>query len=110
MVQNMIRNDPRLRDNPMVDQLMNNPAMLQQVSQAMQNPAMAQRMQQVAADVARGGFQGGFGSAPSASNSSVPSNGGSGGTGNQQRGESDEQTIEEEMIAEAIRRSLQDGS
>ncbi|GAX09755.1 hypothetical protein FisN_11Lh277 [Fistulifera solaris] len=107
MVQNMIRNDPRFRNNPYMEQMLNNPALLQQVSQAMQDPAMRQQMQQRAADFAGGGL---FGDMPPSFNNFIANNARNRTAANQEEGASDEQMTEEEMIAEAIRRSLQDGS
>ena len=53
MVQNMMRNDPRFANNPMlqqqVQQLANNPAAMQQVSQMVQNPQMMQQTQSMMA-------------------------------------------------------------
>jgi len=115
MVQNMMRNDPRFANNPMAQQMIqslaSNPEMLQQASQMMsdpnfqqhmqqlqqlqQNPAlMAQQMQQMQNMV---GSMPGGGAGTQSSSSSQPQN-----------GQADEDLTEEEMIAEAIRRSLQD--
>lgn len=133
MVQNMMRNDPRFANNPMVQQaldaLQSNPGMVQQVSQMMNDPAMRanmSRMMQQQSDVggapfggngsgdlrrqmeefqrmsqqfagASGSFNSNRGGAPPASSQS-----GNDGANSQ----NDDEMTEEEMIAEAIRRSL----
>ena len=83
MVQNMLRNDPRLANNPMMqqslEQIANNPQMLAQVSQMMQNPGMM-------------------------NGAGVPQQD---GTSNND-GRTDQEMTEEEMLEEAIRRSLND--
>jgi len=91
MVQNMMRTDPRLANNPMMQQQMqqlaSNPQALQQITQMMQNPQMAQAMMNM-----------------------VP--GGSAGLQQQQQqqqpGQSDQDMTEDEMLQEAIRRSMQE--
>ena len=101
MVQQMLQNDPRFRNNPMlqqgVSQLAQNPQMLQQLGQFMNS--------------------GGMGAMPPASNN----NNNTATTSTQQQtnqqqqqqqssssGANDEGATEEEMLQEAIRRSLQD--
>jgi hypothetical protein len=115
MVQNMLRTHPQFANNPMTEQMLqemtNNPAMLAQLSQMMQDPAMRSRMQSMTQN--GGGFGGsGFGNTGAPSQLPQPPIGNtSSNTQGQQSapGASDEQTTEEEMIAEAIRRSLQEG-
>ncbi|CAB9509656.1 PUB domain [Seminavis robusta] len=114
MVQNAIRNDPRFAGDPMMRQSMetlaNNPAMVQQIATMMRDPQMQQRMQQMAA----AGGMGGFGGAGMPPFGAVPNNNASPGTNNNQQqqnapGANDQDQTEEEMIAEAIRRSLEEG-
>lgn len=111
-VQNMMQNDPRLNNPQMrqaMDSLASNPEMLNQVSSMMRDPAMQAQMQQM---MQQGGMPGmnmpaGMGGPPTpqvpnntnASGASQPNN-------NNNSGENDEEMTEEEMIAEAIRRSL----
>ena len=155
MVQNMMRNDSRLANNPMLQQslsaLQNNPEMMTQFSQMMSDPTVRDRMANLmqqqqqpggagsAADPfgagpeamrrqmeqfqrmsqqfggtsggfnAGGGGAGGSGTVPApapgsgaASNGNNASGGGGGGGGN------DNEMTEEDMIAEAIRRSMQE--
>jgi hypothetical protein len=87
----MIRNDPRLANNPMmqqgIDQMINNPQMMNQIAQMMQNPNLMNS------------FMGGTG----ASGGSVPSPSPSSHVGTTR---TDEEMTEEEMLEEAIRRSL----
>lgn len=135
MVQNMMRNDPRFANNPMAQRALNelqrNPEMISQVSQMMSDPTMRanmsrmmeQQQQQSGAgganpfgsggtdDMRRqmeqfqrmsqqlgGGGGGSFTGAPSTSNQS--------GNNGSNSGQNDNEMTEEEMIAEAIRRSL----
>jgi hypothetical protein len=90
MVLNMLRNDPRLANNPMMqqslEQIASNPQMLAQVTQMMQNPEMMNSMGGMGAPQ-QANFQGG-----SANNN----------------GRTDQEMTEEEMLEEAIRRSLND--
>jgi hypothetical protein len=97
MVQNLLRNDPRFANNPMlqqsIEQLVNNPQMLAQVSQMMQNSDPQNRM----------GFTAGMGGM---GGMSTPQQ------AQQQNGNAnidartDQEMTEEEMLEEAIRRSL----
>ena len=86
MVQNMLRNDPRLANNPMmqqaIEQLSSNPQMLAQVSQMMQtsNAIGGANFQQAQAQ----------------------------GATSSNNGPTDQEMTEEEMLEEAIRRSLMD--
>ena len=90
MLQNMLRNDPRFANNPMMqqslEQIATNPQMLTQVSQMMQNPHLMNGT-------------GGMG-APQQPNFQ-------GGAANN-NGRTDQEMTEEEMLEEAIRRSLND--
>lgn len=101
MVQEMMRNNPNV--SPMMrqhlDTMANNPAMLQQMTQQMQNPAVRARLQQA---MQQGGMPGmggmpGTNPTPRAQASAPPP-----------QPQNDEGQTEEEMIAEAIRRSLED--
>lgn len=103
MVQEMMRNDPNV--SPMMRQYMetmsNNPAMLQQLSQRMQDPAVRAQLQRA---MQQGGMPG-MGGMPSGASQQPASS--------QQQArppppQNDHGQTEEEMIAEAIRRSLQD--
>jgi hypothetical protein len=130
MVQNMLRSDPRITGNPMaaqaLDELANNPALAAQLAQMsadprmqqlMQNPEQMQQMMQMAQ--AMPGLGGGaaglpplqWGGAPPAQArpDPGPSNADSNASnGNRGGGSDDAEQTEEEMIAEAIRRSLED--
>lgn len=87
MVQNMLRSDPRFANNPLMqqslEQIANNPQMLAQVSQMMQNPNLMNGTGGMGAPQQPGG---------PASNSA----------------RTDQEMTEEEMLEEAIRRSLND--
>ncbi len=116
MITEMVRNDPRMANNPMMRQFVetvsSNPAMAQQmaqqVAQASRNPAMMQRFQDMAA--AAGGENGaGFTLPPTGMNNSGSNANPRAGSQQQQNNQSDQEMTEEEMLQEAIRRSLQDG-
>lgn len=103
MMQEMMRNDPNVP--PMMRQQMeaiaNNPAMIDQIARQMRNPATRAQMESMMA--ARGAGGAGMpGYVPSA-----PSTGSSGSSSQRPQGTDQDQT-EEEMIAEAIRRSLEE--
>lgn len=112
MIQDMIRNDPNV--SPMMgtflDQMANNPAMLQQVTQRMQDPAVRAQLESM---MGGGGGNGMPGMVPGLGMGGM----GTPGTANmapssqqqssQQEGSDQDQT-EDEMIAEAIRRSLEE--
>eukprot|EP00549_Striatella_unipunctata_P011591 CAMPEP_0118722164 /NCGR_PEP_ID=MMETSP0800-20121206/31191_1 /TAXON_ID=210618 ORGANISM="Striatella unipunctata, Strain CCMP2910" /NCGR_SAMPLE_ID=MMETSP0800 /ASSEMBLY_ACC=CAM_ASM_000638 /LENGTH=417 /DNA_ID=CAMNT_0006630239 /DNA_START=107 /DNA_END=1360 /DNA_ORIENTATION=- len=113
MVQQMMQNDPRFANNPMMRegmmQLANNPEMLSRVTSMMNNPAMRAQME---AMMAAGG--GGmptppnmFG-APPANNSNTNNSNNNNSSNSNNGGGSDSDMTEEEMIAEAIRRSMQE--
>ena len=103
-----MQNDPNM--TPMMRQYMetmaNNPEMLRQVTQRMQDPAVRAQMEQA---MRMGGGMPGMGGMPrapqapasSSSSSSQP-------TARPPPPQNDHGQTEEEMIAEAIRRSLQD--
>ena len=99
MFQHMIRNDPRIANDPQMRQAMemmaSNPEMVQQMSQMMQDPMMRQQMEAMMQRTGGGPPIGGGMPAPRAAPPQPP--------------RSDEEMTEEEMIAEAIRRSMQDG-
>ena len=114
MVQQMMRNDPNI--SPMLRQYMesmsSNPAMLQQMTQRMQDPAVqAQMRQAMAANGGAGGMPGmnmpGM-NIPGAANSTAGST-----TNNNNNSaaapppQNDQGQTEDDMIAEAIRRSLE---
>ena len=111
MVQQMIQNDPNvppmLRES--INQLASNPAMVNQLSQMMRDPNMRSQIERMvgnnASDVGGAGMGGGLGAAigTRAPNGQHPT--GSGPS----TGRSDQAQTEEEMIAEAIRRSLEEG-
>lgn len=117
MVQNMMRNDPRFANNPQMqqslEQMANNPQMLQQLSQMMSDPNMQQQMQSMmGAGGGMGGAGGGMGGMPpfGGANPGAGNNANANsGAGQQQSGPNDQSQTEEEMIAEAIRRSLEEG-
>jgi len=99
MVQNMIRNHPQFANSPMrpqIEQMMNDPQMLQQMSQMMQNPEIMNMMSNM------GGGMGGIPPAPTQNQQS-------GGNASNSNG-NDQEMTEEEMIQEAIRRSLNENN
>lgn len=130
--------NPMLRQ--VMDELANNPQAAQQVASMMSDPAMRTMMDQAMRQAAAGGGGGdggagaglgglpwGGGGGAGAGLGGLPWGGGGAGLGGvppsrpaggapsqppqqQQGGASDEDLTEEEMIAEAIRRSLQDGA
>lgn len=134
-VQNMMRNDPRLANNPMalqaLDELQRNPQMMQQVQQMMADPSMRENMsrmmqQQQSQQSGAGGappFGGNnqnemlrqmeqfqrmsqsFNNSNSSSGAGAPSTAPNHGN-NASTSQNDDEMTEEEMIAEAIRRSL----
>lgn len=112
MVQQMIQNDPNV--SPMLrnsmQQLASNPAMLNQLSQMMSDPAMRSRMQSMMA-AGGGGMPGmggmGMGGMPGMA-PPAPSNPINNNNNNNSNGGNDQDQTEEEMIAEAIRRSLEE--
>ena len=112
MLQNMIRNDPNI--SPMVRQQMetmaNNPAMLQQMMQRMQDPAVRAQFQRAMQSGGGMGMPSGagmpsMGMPPTASNNNNTSNP---TVAPNPPPRDDQGQTEEEMIAEAIRRSLED--
>jgi len=114
MVQQMMRNDPNV--SPMLRQYMetmaNNPAMLQQVTQRMQDPAVRAQMQQA---MQNGGMPGGMGGMGGGMGMPPAANANAGSTTNAsappqppRQPQNDQGQTEEEMIAEAVRRSLED--
>jgi len=119
MVQQMMRNDPNV--SPMLRQYMetmaNNPAMLQQVAQRMQDPAVRAQMQQAMQNGGMPGGMGGMGGGggmgmPPAANANAGSTTNASAPPQQQQPprqpQNDQGQTEEEMIAEAVRRSLED--
>lgn len=126
MIQQMIQNDPNIPPHvrQSIQALASNPAMMNQLSQLMRDPNMRSRLQAALQARGGGGLGGlgragtgaGWGGMPPASNSNNANNtanannsstGGS-SVGTAARGGDDQAQTEEEMIAEAIRRSLQD--
>jgi len=116
MVQNMMRNDPRFANNPMMqqslEQMANNPQMLQQISQMMQDPNAQRQMQQMQQMMGSGAGAGGMppfggGMPPFGGGAAAGGSGGAGAPPAQGDANDSDQT-EEEMIAEAIRRSLEE--
>jgi len=137
MVQNMMRNDPRFANNPMavqaLDAIQNNPEMLSQMTQMMNDPAMRANMtrmmqQQSGAGGAnalsgnggpedmrrqmeqfqRMSQQFGGASSSNTSGAGAPSASDQDGNNGSNSRQSDGEMTEEEMIAEAIRRSLEE--
>ena len=150
MVRQMMQNDPRVANNPMLRQALSDPNMVNQISQMMSdpimrnmmsNPAMMQNMSSMMNSM--GGMGGGAGAGNNTSSQQPPtqpdpaafarmmqafgqmqegttgnntgtqqqppSNTGSGGTTNNGGGSgNDSEMTEEEMIAEAIARSLRE--
>jgi len=116
MVQQMIQNDPNIPPHvrQSIQALASNPDMMGQVSQLMSDPNMRSQLQaamQAGGGMGMAGLGGaGMGGMPPMNNSNTTSNtnnnttSGSDGTS----GGNDQAQTEEEMIAEAIRRSLQD--
>merc|ERR1719416_351110 len=118
MLQNAMRNNPMMNQlTPQQQQMLNNPAMMQQLSQFMsQNPQMMQDMQRMMEGNGAGGmpsaqdmqemmrrYQAGMPQpSPQQSNTTQQQTNGS----QQQQG--DDGMTEEEMIAEAIARSLRE--
>jgi hypothetical protein len=109
MVQNMLRNDPRLATHPMmaetIQQLASNPEMANQISQMMGDPNMQRQIQAMIAQ--QGGFSGTGGPMPALGNPR-PGSGQVASQGQPRSSANDEELTEDEMIAEAIRRSLQE--
>ena len=102
----MIRNDPRFANNPMlqqsIEQLANNPEMMSQMSQMMNDPAMRSRMQAMMGGT--GGMPGGGIMPPTQPSAQQV---------RQRRTDtavemSDQEMTEEEMLQEAIQRSLRE--
>jgi len=127
MVQQMMRNDPRFGPEmqQMMGELANNPQMAEQFGQIMQNPAMRAQMQQAMAAGQQPGAANAFPNfmppganaapAPAFPNfmppsASQPSNAAGSTNTNSAPPRNDNEQTEEEMIAEAIRRSLQDNN
>ncbi len=116
MIQDMIRNDPNV--SPMMgaylEQMANNPAMLEQVTQRMQDPAVRAQMQGFMVGAAAGGALPGMtpgvgmgGITTATSQASAPAMRQPVQQQQQPLGSDQDQT-EDEMIAEAIRRSLEE--
>jgi hypothetical protein len=116
MMQEMMRNNPNIPPSmrQQMETIVNNPAMIDQIARQMQNPAMRAHMEAMMATRGSGTTMPGF------MPSTTPSGDGSmGGTTNNlisstsssrsrpSQGNDQDQT-EEEMIAEAIRRSLEE--
>ena len=99
MVQQMIMNDPNLPPHmrESMRQMVNNPAMMEQLSNMMSDPAQMERMRTM---MGRGG---GMPAPPAGGTNPPPA-----ARGAPSRASDQDQT-EEEMIAEAIRRSLEEG-
>ena len=146
MVQNMMRNDPRFANNPMLQQsldaLRSNPEMVNQFSQVMSDPNVRDRMATMMSQQRQPGGSGGtggsggpdpFGNGPEEMRRQMEQfqrmsqqhggtsggfNAGGGGGANDNNGSAagggggtagnDSEATEEEMIAEAIARSLRE--
>jgi len=100
MVQQIMQNDPRFSGNPMVqnsiDQLASNPQLIQQLSEYMRDPGMRSRMQNLMSGSTGPAMQPGAAQAVSS------------GQNEHNQGQSDEAMTEEEMLQEAIQRSLRE--
>ena len=103
-VQQMMQNDPRFAGNPMlrssVAELANNPQLLQMLSQSMADPSVRARLQNM-------GFPAENNAAP-APRSGFGPEGSARPSGQGVSTESDEAMTEEEMLQEAIQRSLRE--
>lgn len=121
MIQEAMRNDPRMASDPMMQQAMQaiatNPALASQVSEMMRDPSVLQHMQSMMQQQASS--SGGttnlmpptFPPVGRMPQQQATAPGPPQPSSSQQQGapvSSDEDLTEEEMIAEAIRRSLQD--
>jgi hypothetical protein len=118
----MLRNDPSVPPEvrQQFEMLANNPAMLDSLTQRFQDPAMRSQIEAAMASGAAAS-RGGMGIGP-AWNQMMNSGGGAGGGGggggvpsntntsssSANNGVNDQEQTEEEMIAEAIRRSLEE--
>jgi len=109
MIQQMMRNDPNA--SPMMRQYMetmaNNPAMLQQMTQRMQDPAVRAQLQRAMQSGTMPGM-GGMGGMPGAGAGTAPTANAENATAPPPQPQNDQGQTEAEMIAEAIRRSLED--
>ena len=115
MMQEMIRNNPNITPQmrSQFEMIASNSAMIDQIAQQMQNPAAMVQMQ--AMMNARGGA-GGLGAGmpgtgatnPGTFGGPAPPAGGTAPNGNPPAQGNDQDQTEEEMIAEAIRRSLEE--
>jgi hypothetical protein len=107
MVQQLIQNDPNIppMQRNMMQQLASNPAMLDQLSTMMSNPAMMSRMQSM---MGAGGMPGMPPRFPTQPPLAGASSGNNDATNANRSAGNDQAQTEDEMIAEAIRRSLQD--
>jgi hypothetical protein len=117
MMQEMMRNNPNIPPHmrQQMETIVNNPAMIDQIARQMQNPAM--RAQMDAMMTARGSGTNMSGLMPSTSPNGAGSIGGNNNTtigtsplpsGPRPSQGNDQDQTEEEMIAEAIRRSLEE--
>jgi hypothetical protein len=114
----MLRNDPSVPPEvrQQFEMLANNPAMLDSLTQRFQDPTMRSQIEAAMASGAAAS-RGGMGIGP-AWNQMMNSGGGAGGGGvpsntntsssSANNGVNDQEQTEEEMIAEAIRRSLEE--
>lgn len=107
MVQQMMRNDPNV--SPMIQQYLNNPAVLQQMTQRLQDPNVQAQLRQAMAAGGASGMNANMGGMntgmPGAGNNS---NNNSNSAAAPPPPQNEQSQTEEEMIAEAIRRSLED--
>jgi hypothetical protein len=116
IIREMIRNDPNF--SPMMgaylEQVANNPAMLEQVTQRMQDPAVRAQMQGFMGGAAAGGALPGMtpgigmGGITTATSPAHASSMRQPGLQQQQQLGSDQDQTEDEMIAEAIQRSFEE--
>jgi hypothetical protein len=115
MVQQMIQNDPNIPPHvrQSIQSLGSNPAMMNQLSQMMNDPMVRSQMQSALGSGGGipnmgGGIPNMMGNpAPGSNNNNATSNNTT--TSNANNSGNDQSQTEEEMIAEAIRRSLEEG-
>lgn len=134
LVRQVMQSDPRVANNPMLQRALDDPNMMDQITRMMSDPAMRQLMSNPALMQgvmnAPGGMDpaamsrmmqtfsqtppGGAGVAPSANTDTNTNNTGASSSSSsttqqqQQQGDGERELTEEEMIAEAIARSLRD--
>lgn len=112
MVRNMMESDPRFANNPMLrqslDALANNPQMMEQMSQMMADPGMRSQINNMMRQQQSSTMPSMFppNPAPPSNNANSTANNTNNNNTNSSNGDGDQ--TEEEMIAEAIARSLRE--